>query len=91
VYVKKTIPWAVEVEVEVVCKYRPGTPDVMYLRNGDPGYPGDPAEIEVIEVYCEGEKVTGALAAQIIETLQYESEYEELFAAVEEAVIDDGE
>lgn len=26
--------------------YSPGTPDVWYLRNGDPGYPGDPPETE---------------------------------------------
>ena len=26
--------------------YSPGTPDVMYLPNGDPGYPGDPPEVE---------------------------------------------
>ena len=27
--------------------YSPGTPDVMYLPNGDPGYPGDPEEFAV--------------------------------------------
>lgn len=27
--------------------YSPGRPAVMYLRNGDPGYPADPPEIEV--------------------------------------------
>lgn len=27
--------------------YSPGRPAVMYLRNGDPGYPEEPAEIEL--------------------------------------------
>jgi hypothetical protein len=51
-------------------KYSPATPDVHYLRNGDPGQPGDPAEFEVhyiaaddkvlsndeIDKLCENEK-----------------------------------
>ena len=28
--------------------YAPGTPDVMYMSNGDPGYPGDGPELEVL-------------------------------------------
>ena len=38
-----------DLEVEVEFDYFPGTPDVMYMRNGDPGYPGDPEEVSVIE------------------------------------------
>jgi hypothetical protein len=30
--------------LDVKYTYSPGTPDVMYLPNGDPGYPGDPPE-----------------------------------------------
>jgi len=30
--------------------YSPSTPDVMYLRNGDPGYPGDPEEMEITTI-----------------------------------------
>lgn len=33
-----------EVPVDVLSL---GTPDVPYLRNGDPGYPGDPPETEI--------------------------------------------
>lgn len=33
--------------------YSPGTPDVMYLPNGDPGYPGDPEEFEVTAIELE--------------------------------------
>lgn len=36
----------------VTFNYRPGTPDVLTLPNGDPGYPGDPAELEILEVTC---------------------------------------
>lgn len=39
-----------EQEVEVTGTYAPGTPDVMYLPNGDPGYPGDPEEFETTKV-----------------------------------------
>jgi hypothetical protein len=28
----------------------PATPDVPYLRNGDPGYPGSDAEISIISI-----------------------------------------
>lgn len=32
---------------DVDVNYAPATPDRMYLPNGDPGYPGDPAEYEL--------------------------------------------
>jgi hypothetical protein len=35
-----------DITFEVRCS--PGTPDVLYLRNGDPGYPGDPEELEIV-------------------------------------------
>ena len=43
----------VETEVTVRGVYTKGTPDVFYLRNGDPGHPGDPAEVEDIEATDE--------------------------------------
>lgn len=30
--------------------YSPGRPAVMTLRNGDPGYPEDPAQVEILTV-----------------------------------------
>ena len=36
-----------EQEVDVHYSYSAGRPAVMYLKNGDPGYPEEPAEIEV--------------------------------------------
>ena len=32
--------------LEIEFTYSPGTPDVHYLRNGDPGYPGEPPEVD---------------------------------------------
>ena len=45
-----------EIEVEVTFNYRPGRPAVWYLRNGDPGYPADPCEIEFVSArpFCNG-------------------------------------
>lgn len=34
------------IEVDIEFTYRRGRPAVMYLRNGDPGYPAEPEEIE---------------------------------------------
>ena len=41
-----------EVELDAVIQfdYRPGTPDVMYSLNGDPGYEGDPEELDIRSV-----------------------------------------
>jgi len=39
-----------EVSFLVSYSYSPGRPAVMYLRNGDPGYPADPAEIEIEKI-----------------------------------------
>jgi hypothetical protein len=36
-----------EIEVFVSYRYYPGTPDVMYMDNGDPGYPGDSPSCEI--------------------------------------------
>lgn len=40
-----------EKEIEFHGYYHPATPDVMYLPNGDPGYPGDPAEFNMDAIY----------------------------------------
>jgi len=39
-----------EAEYEITFRFRPGRPAKMYLRNGDPGYPADPDEIEFISI-----------------------------------------
>tara|TARA_R110000868_G_scaffold86015_1_gene241492 strand:+ start:789 stop:1148 length:360 start_codon:yes stop_codon:yes gene_type:complete len=41
------------VELRVIYTYRRGSPAVMYLRNGDPGYPEESPEIEIVRVEQE--------------------------------------
>ena len=38
---------------EVTFTFTSGRPAVMYLRNGDPGYPADPAEVEFVSARVE--------------------------------------
>jgi len=38
------------VKVEIHYHYIPGHPAVMYLSNGDPGYPEEPADVEIFAV-----------------------------------------
>ncbi len=40
-----------EADILVKYSYSPGTPDVVYLKNGDPGYPGDPPEVEILSMW----------------------------------------
>lgn len=42
-----------EIPVDIKFTYSPGRPAVMYLRNGDPGYPADPPEIDLVSVHLE--------------------------------------
>jgi hypothetical protein len=51
----------IELEVEVDFEYTPGTEDVMYLPNGDPGYPGEAPELEVTRVYARTKQGKPAL------------------------------
>ncbi len=39
-----------EDEQTITFEFRAGRPAVMYLRNGDPGYPADPDELEVVSI-----------------------------------------
>ena len=39
----------------------PETPDVFYLSNGDPGYPGSPAEFQITKATWNGVDITAAL------------------------------
>jgi hypothetical protein len=77
-----------EIDVTVAYSYSPGTPDVMYLSNGDPGYPGDGAEAEVLGVFaCADEKrqheLSSQLSLKIIESLN-----EQIAERAEEAECD---
>ena len=46
-----------EVEIEVEFRFYPGSPAVMYLSNGDPGYPAEGPEIEIISAKANGVEV----------------------------------
>jgi hypothetical protein len=39
--------------------YSPASPPVFYLRNGDPGYPGEPAELEVFDIVIKSVTMNG--------------------------------
>lgn len=67
-------------EHEITFTYMPATPDVFYLRNGDPGYPGDPAEVDgpetcpscgeelaLDDVLQEGHDIVSAMDADVPE------------------------
>lgn len=46
-----------EFDVTVCANWYPGSPDVPYLANGDPGYPGWDPEVEILDVFGpNGEK-----------------------------------
>jgi hypothetical protein len=36
--------------LDIAYDFSPATPDVPYLRNGDPGYPGSDAELSIISI-----------------------------------------
>lgn len=48
-----------EVVAYIDYTFTPGSPAVMYQRNGDPGWPAEPAEVEVTRVTlrADGEKL----------------------------------
>ena len=69
-----------EWNVEIEYKYTPATPDVMYLRNGDPGHPGDPAEISLISV--KGMPSVEELEARLAEFLQLDDDFYEKADAI---------
>lgn len=54
-------PWGLDsdaIPVRITYAYTRGRPAVMYLRNGDPGYPAESAEAEFISVEHEQEGLT---------------------------------
>ena len=54
------VPFTVDdadVLAEVEYNYTKGSPAVMYQRNGDPGWPADPPEIEVLSIQVKHKEV----------------------------------
>lgn len=51
--------------------YSPATPPVFYLRNGDPGYPGDDADVDIHKIAArpEGDDLYEILSESAIDNL----------------------
>lgn len=58
----------VERDVRCVGKFTPGSPDVLYMRNGDPGYQGDSPEAEVSAMWMDGKAVTSEEIDSIVQS-----------------------
>ena len=77
-----------DIEGSIEGNYTPGRPAVMYLRNGDPGYPADPAEFELTEV-CITDIAGQKLAEQIIlDAKGQEQFYEEFCDQIDQRATD---
>ena len=59
-----------ESEITVHFKYDAGRPAVMYLSNGDPGYPAEPDEINILKIECNGIDITDSLSTQEYEEIE---------------------
>ena len=90
-----SIPFTVDIayqglDYKVSGTYTPGTPDVFYLSNGDPGYPGDPAEVEFTSIIKhDGDLVlelTQAEAAEVWEDVKF---YDLVIEAADQSAQDD--
>ncbi len=56
-----TLTIELSVDVEFEGYFTPGTPDVFYLPNGDPGHPGSSPEFQVTKAIWNGVDITEAL------------------------------
>lgn len=54
----------VELEYEVTGYWSPPVRGRLYMKNGDPGYPDEPGEMEDIQVWFEGKEITDTLSAE---------------------------
>lgn len=75
-----------EIEVTVYYNYSPGQKGCMHLRNGDPGYPDEPPEVEIEKVvdakghdYADSipEKIMGWIEERAIEEAEANDGYYE--------------
>lgn len=54
-----------QLDVTIRYTFTPGRPGKMYLKNGDPGYPADPCEVDIDEVLSGDHDVTWLLSEAI--------------------------
>lgn len=65
------------ITVDVDFYYYPGRPAVHYLPNGDPGYPEEFPEVDILHVWLEGTDIGDFLYAlkgsEVLEDLLFEA------------------
>ncbi len=61
-----------EIEVELDGRVTPYHPAVMYLKNGDPGYPEEGGELEDFTVTLDGKDITDELSKEEYDRLFYQ-------------------
>ena len=54
-----------EINVVVEYDYYAGCKGRMYMPNGDPGYPEEPAEVEITKIYAFADKSESDISAKI--------------------------
>lgn len=59
-----------DVDLDVEFTATPYRPAVMYLSNGDPGYPAEGGEVEVVDVFLDGTLITPLLSDWTMKQIQ---------------------
>jgi len=59
-----------DVELTLVGEYSPGYEGRMYMSNGDPGYPGEPAGFEEFDILHKGESIIDVLSDNMIREIE---------------------
>ncbi len=77
-----TIPTIGEVDALVQAKFHPGRPGCNYMPNGDPGYPDDPPEVEVISVIHNGIDYTSLVEESLVENDSFCEKVSDLYEAL---------
>lgn len=54
-----------EIVADVTYTFQKGDPGCMYQRNGDPGWPPEPPEIEIVEVRVQKDQVPAWFALAV--------------------------
>jgi len=56
-----------DIDLTIIGIYQPGYEGRMYMRNGDPGYPGEPAGFdEGFDILHRGESIADLLSDKVI-------------------------
>jgi hypothetical protein len=64
------VPGFGEYDMKVEIEYHSGRPGRWYMPNGDPGYPPEPDEIEILDVLVDGKPLEGIERETVIDFLQ---------------------